>query len=802
MPPTARATSPAAGGAGRRSPNSRLCVVPAGGPGAGAAVRAGRPAVLWMLLACCAAFAGALQLTNLFASPDNVYDEVVYTQAAHNIATGGHLTWTNRPMLVHPPVSFLLQAAWLTVTGHASAPLADAIHAARTLTATAAAANVCLVALLAYRLAERASTGRRRVLMLVVAVVAALDPVLLRYSRLATIEPIALCACLVVLHLAWTLRRRSALVHVSAVGVTSGLALLTKEITVVLVVVPVLFALLERDRPLLRRSLAALGLGVALWLLFPLWALQLGVLGSFVDTHTSTLQRLVGLVQSTGWNRPGVSFSAAVLRSVSQYLASYLVLAAGLPALCWLWWRRSTTSGNFLTAWLTASYAFAAYMVGVGTLNEQFFVYVLPAAVVGSVFLLEAVLVRSGAGSTARAGSRLVLSAAVVALFALLVASSASWVRQYAGSSDGLARLTAYVDRELPACSTINTSGDEEKYSYLLAGRPLTAYAEGTAALSRGVHYFVLAPHDAVARYGNMSPELAAWIRGHGRDLASFPSRTYDGLQLWQVASSTHDPLSDVEYTGGGLYVNTVGSRCGGFTITDGADGDFFSGYTGLGGKGALGPPVTRAARQADGVVQVFDGAVLRATGLAGGDRGVSAAPVVAALAARAPEVYLRQVAPVLPGPAQGDGSGWLSDPVITRAYLGGDGLVDKASLAAAAERFGAPLGPPVAVGGDGTVRQPFADVVWERPGDGSPARLAPVGSVALQAGLVTVPASATQSQAPPQLPVAADPAQPTTVRPFLASLLAAVLLLALVVGLLSRRARRSWPPARRALPL
>ncbi len=61
---------------------------------------------------------------------------------------------------------------------------------------------------------------------------------------------------MVVMHAAWSLRARGTFAYVSIVGLLGGITLLTNEIAVFLVIVPVIFALLER-RPgtlLIRKS--------------------------------------------------------------------------------------------------------------------------------------------------------------------------------------------------------------------------------------------------------------------------------------------------------------------------------------------------------------------------------------------------------------------------------------------------------------------------------------------------------------------------------------------------------------------
>src|SRR4029453_7463881 len=57
---------------------------------------------------------------------------------------------------------------------------------------------------------------------------------------------------------------------------------------------------------------------------------------------------------------------------------------------------------RWLLAWLLASYAFGAYTVLLGTLNEQFFVYVVPAAVAGSVLVADAVVAQRTRARRAR----------------------------------------------------------------------------------------------------------------------------------------------------------------------------------------------------------------------------------------------------------------------------------------------------------------------------------------------------------------------------------------------------------------
>ncbi|MGP8208261.1 MAG: ArnT family glycosyltransferase, partial [Acidimicrobiales bacterium] len=240
-----------------------------------------------VLLFGCTALAVFALFYNVFTAPDIFEDELAYTMAARNVGIAGHLTWSNIPILTHPPLFYVLQAGWLMLTGHDQGSLLAALQVARLFSAAAAAASVLLVAGLAYRLAPYARLRRRQWLAVLVAVIAALDPVLVRYGRQVMIEPFALAASLLVLHAAWSLRNRK-FQYVWVTGVLTGLALLTNEITVFIVATPILFALLQRDRSLLRRSLAAFAIGLGFMSLWFVWAVEIGIGGTFISYQTVT----------------------------------------------------------------------------------------------------------------------------------------------------------------------------------------------------------------------------------------------------------------------------------------------------------------------------------------------------------------------------------------------------------------------------------------------------------------------------------------------------------------------------------
>ena len=749
---------------------------------------------------------------NVTRSPDTVYDEVVYTQAAQNVATEGDLTWSGKPLFVHPPLYFLVQGAWLAITGSLNTGIFDAIHQVRYLTSAFTALAVCMVALLTFELA--ASAGRRRRLLLAGAasVIATFDPILLRFGRLGMIESLATLLGLLTLYVAWRLRGRSATVWIASVGLLTALSLLVKEVTIFLLVVPLLFSLLRRDARLAGRSLAALAVGLTGWATFVGWAFALGLEGRFRQDKLATAERLLGILQLTGWNRPTVSFLEALRVSAPQYFPSYAVLACGAAGLCWLWLRRSSEVGAYLTAWLASTYAFGAYTVARGQLNEQFFMYLMPGAVVATVLAAEASVVWAMSRKGSRAGRsarpwQLAAAAPVIGLLLVSSASASTWWRLYHHGNDrGIEEMTAFVQHLGPRCTAFNASGDVEKYAFSLAGHPVTNLGSGPLAASRGVRYFFLSPKDVWARYGKMNPDLEAWLRHFGTRIASYPSHTYWGVELWRVRLWPFDPIADIQPVPGGVFVNVEGSACGGYRVVDNGDGAFVRAYQALGGKPLLGRPLSRSWNEDERAFQLFDTVLLGSRPAPAGSRAlVEPVKLVTILSKAGPATLAAHNLPrpeYPPSQTSAGASELLTDPLIAAAYLGKDAAkATSTDWARALKLWGAPVGRPHRYPRS-FLRQPFERVVFERRiGDARyGVRLARnLGQAARDVGLV--PVSARKLLPVPNLADRRPLKLPSAIRAFLILFFGFLAALAFSIAALAAtrllsvwRRGRKWP--------
>jgi hypothetical protein len=638
----------------------------------------------------------------------------------------------------------------------------------------------------------------------VVGLLVALDPLLVRTGRVATGTVLALALALATLAVAWALPPRPAWRWLPAVGAGSGLALLASPLALPVLLAPAATALLQRRWRAAGQAVAALGLGAALWLCLPVWLAGQGIGDG-----------------AAGWllGRPPGRGSLAASLAASPL--SWLLAGLGVVAAAWSWRRRGDQPGPAaarVLGWVAATAAGALAAIALGYPVEQALPFALPAAatalalVVGNVGTATPADARTatpaGARTATPAGAREVGSAwrggraggvagraaavAALAVVGLVVAQGLDWAGRYRGADDGLDRLVELVEGGLPDCSAVNASGPDDRARLLAAGVTVTEFSSVPAAKAVGVRYFVLTDGAAAARGGPTTPAMAAWIRQHGNRLADLPSQSFSRVQLWQVEPAALDPVAENLPVPGGVFSNVTGSACGGFRVLDSDLGTFHAAYQALGGKAVLGRPLGSVWSSDGPALQAFDTMLLGAVPSTAGKRpSVRPADLLLLLAKLDPRGLEAANMPLPSGPpppTDAEARVFLNVEAIARVYLGTDPAgASPDDWRRATDRFGRPLGMP-RVMRDGAVRQPFERVVIELPADGGPARLAPLGQLALRLGVV-VPQQARRPEPVPGLPARAPPtrAEPG---PFLRLLAAGIGLLALgaAVGALAGR--------------
>jgi hypothetical protein len=602
-------------------------------------------------------------------------------------------------------------------------------------------------------------------------VLVALDPLLVQNAREATGTILALVLALGALALAWSVPERPTLRWLPPVVALGGLALLASPLALPVLAVPVAADLLGGRYREAWRSMAALALGIGVWLLLPVW-----VAGQDLGPGQA------------GWLLGRPPGQGSVAASLTGTPLSWLLVAAGLAAAILAWRRRSgarpqePAGSNQQLAWVATTVAGALVAAALGYPAGQAIAFATPAAAVALALAGVHVLGVAGTGGTRGTPRRLVLGATAVALAGLVVAQGVDWSSRYGQpADDGLGRLVATVAAQVPGCSAVNASGPDDRARLLAAGVTVTEFSDGQAAAAAGVRYFVLT--GATAGGGPLTPSLAAWVRERGNRLAAYRSRSLSGVELWRIDPAPLDPMADSLPVPDGMYSNVTGSACGGYRVVDSQLGSFYTAYRAAGGKAVLGRPLGSVWTTDGPALQAFDTMVLGAVPAGSGPpavKPIELPPLLVKLDVEAVADADIPLPSTRPPVTDRQAMALLGDEMIARAYLGTDpATATPEDWRRARDRFGRPLGTPQTMP-DGAVRQPFEKAVLELPAGGGPARPAALGRLAVRLGLVP-------KQAMRPEPVPGLPARPAETRldtgPLVRSLGLVLALLALAAG-------------------
>ena len=241
-------------------------------------------------------------------------------------------------------------------------------------------------------------------------------------------------------------------------GVLFGGAILTKDEAALLTVGPLLAAAVLRWGP--RRSLTLLtaATAVACYGAYVTVVTAAGDLGALSEAKTMGAQRLLGLVQTTGFHGPGEDPSAAGSPRKSAI--------SGRRTFSWRWPRpprrwccAAAAPGRGLSGFLYLAAAMAlGYALVLGTLEEQeLYLLVVPSLMVIPV---AATLPRDGRGRDGRgregpvrpATTAIIGALALGLAIGLNVATCLQWRQR---PDDGYARLIGYMAAHVPAHATV-----------------------------------------------------------------------------------------------------------------------------------------------------------------------------------------------------------------------------------------------------------------------------------------------------------------------------------------------------------
>lgn len=481
----------------------------------------------------------ALRALFLGRSYDVFIDEVTYLILSENVAGGEGVTLSGKPFFLHPPLFFLIEGPFLWLLPDPRF-LIDELQNVRLLNAILAACTAVVL----YAIAARTAGPR---LGLVAFAFFVIDAFVIKMNSRNLLETSAmLWVTLGYLCLLAGLRadpdaptRRR---YVLAVGVFFGLALLTKEMTAFLTLLPLGIAFLTRwFAP--RRSIFAAGVvAAATYALYPIVITLTGLAPTFLAQKLDGLLRFLGVMKTTGFvHGTGPSFIEAIVRNLDVFATTYALLGLGIPA-CLILLAAHDRRRRLLGVFGVSAYSLLAYSITLGTLEEQFFYFLVVPAFL-SVPVAWATVLGSNpdtSGAIRRLMSRLPergrQAARRLAAGALAISlgwSGIVWTEVHLTPDNGYEQLLDYLHREVPFGTEIGVTS--EPAEFILQGYVIDKVPDMKALTQTDADYVVVATKQIDDEYILEGRELYTWLATHGQREFVVHERTYGRLELYAL---------------------------------------------------------------------------------------------------------------------------------------------------------------------------------------------------------------------------------------------------------------------------
>jgi 4-amino-4-deoxy-L-arabinose transferase-like glycosyltransferase len=467
-------------------------------------------------------------------------DEVIYTDLGRSVTSGGFPRFDGQLFFLHPPGFFYLEAGWGRLLGNQPGLMAQ-IYQMRMLNALLAGGTAVVLVLLAAR-AGSARAG------LAAGLLFALDPFCIRQNDRVLLET-AMMLWVLLGYLAFTSLigrpwSRWATARAAGAGLLFGGAVLTKDEAFLLTVLPLLVVAVLRWGPGRVLTLLTVGTTAVPYAMYLIVVAANGHIGAFWQAKTSGIQRMLGLIQSTGFHSSGGGSLPARLVAESGYFATtYVALALAVPALV-LVLRGGTPLPRMLGLLYCAAAVTLGYALVLGTLEEQeLYLLIVPSLAIIPV----AAALLPGAGPARRksmvgryrgASRTVAITAAFTLALSLNLATCVRWLQQ---PDDGFAQVLSYMAAHVPAGARVTDAADAPPGPMdVVHYTPVSRYHVGlwlTPAARHGEHvrYVVVPWAEVNDGYSYLTLTQVRHLVSHGRLVFSFHGRTYGNLALYRL---------------------------------------------------------------------------------------------------------------------------------------------------------------------------------------------------------------------------------------------------------------------------
>ena len=459
-------------------------------------------------------------------------DEIIYTDLGRSVISGGFPQFDGGAFFLHGPGFFYLEAGWARLVGNQPPGLIAWIYEMRTLNTLLAGATAVVLVLLATRASSLRAGATAGVLF-------ALEPFCIRQNDRVMLETAmmlwVMLGYLVFTSLIGRLPSRRDWPRAVGAGLLFGCAVLTKDEGALLTVLPLLAAAALRWGPRRALTLLTVGTTTAVYAAYVAVVAANGQIRGLWEAKTSGIQRMLGLIQATGFHSSGGgNLPARLIAGAGSFGTTYVVLALAVPALVVVL-RRDGQVPRMLGLLYCAAEVTLGYALVLGTLEEQeLYLLVVPSLLIIPV---AAELLRGGSRGQGMSAARrrrgtprtAVIIGALTLALSLNLATCVQWLGQ---PDDGLAQLLRYTEAHVPA----GTQVKDDDSPWALAGRYYVGSWDTPAALAQNhVRYVVVQWRLSDEGYSDETPSQVRQLIGHGRLVFSFWGRTNGQIALYQL---------------------------------------------------------------------------------------------------------------------------------------------------------------------------------------------------------------------------------------------------------------------------
>ena len=469
----------------------------------------------------------------LVQTPDLFVDEAYYLEISSNFASQGGLVFQNSPWFVHPPFFYLVEGSLLKLLNLKGVTM-DTIFLGRAIAATFSIMTLLMV----YIWLSRSDFFDHRTgafVAFLTTLFLAFEPYTLKYARIGIIEHVAIFSIVgsvIFFYKAEVSLRKS---YSMLSGIFWGLALLTKELSIFLVFVYILFLLFcylflgkkTPKREAFKRFLICASVAFLIYSLYVGWAFSVDG-GLFLETKTYLLKRIFHMVPDTGYTNPRYPpILIDVVDVMNVYIMTYLLLLLAAVSCIYVLRRERSSLSVLLVSWFIGTLSFFPL---IGVVNPQFFVYIIVPAglVVGTVIGKSLMKLRWSAHGIKRRGiSWYLIVSLLLGMFAYNIVTN--YILYDAGDDNAFLQSVNWIKSNITKDRRIMAVYE---YSYFLEGYDLISFGlDMSTVVQENVTYVIVSARSLYI----FDQNLLDYLSSNGRIVKSFYGRSARYIDIYEI---------------------------------------------------------------------------------------------------------------------------------------------------------------------------------------------------------------------------------------------------------------------------